>query len=568
MEAQLARDLALVLIAAFLGGGASALFRLPLLTGYITAGVALALLSPILGAGSQVLNLAQLGVILLLFTLGIELSFTRLTRVFQIAFFGGVIQILSTILVGLVILPAFGIGGTAALVLAFGFSLSSTAVVVKLLQERGEQDTLPGEILVGWLIVQDLAVVPMVILLPILEGSARPFLDIPVALARSALLLAVAFTAGRYLVPGFMRIVLKTQSREFFLLSIVTFVFAVAGIASALGISPALGAFLAGLVVAETSQNHAVFAEIRPLREIFMILFFVSLGALIEPQVVLSSWQVIILLTLVFLAVKFFLSFFIVFLFGYHAKTAFWTGTGLANVGEFSFLVAALAGALGLLSRQEMGIAISVTLLTLLVTPVLFAWRGAFWELTKPLFELSFFLRFQANNHRKFIPEGMLLEGHVVLCGFGRVGSWLGRACQLAHIPFVVIEYNYDVVGELFTRAIPYIIGDPADREILEAANLKRARLLVIAIPDRHTQELVIAHAHTINPRLSIISRAHQETDRLRLKTLGVSEVIQPEFEAALSIIHRVFQSFGMSREEVAKRLKTIKAEHSRSGNS
>ena len=564
MEVHLARDLALVLLAAFLGGGASAFFRLPLLTGYIAAGVVLAIVSPLLNAGSEILNLAQLGVVLLLFTLGIELSFSRLTKVFRIAFFGGLIQILSTILIGLLLLPAFGINGTASLVLAFGFSLSSTAIVVKILQEKGELDTLAGEILIGWLLVQDLAVIPMVILLPILAGIGHSFIDFPLAIAKSVVLLAIAFAAGRFFVPSFMRLVLATKSREFFLLSIVTFVFAVAGLSSLLGISPALGAFLGGLVIAETSQNHAVFAEIRPLREVFMILFFVSLGALVQPEILISSWQIILILTAVFLIVKFLLSFFIVFLFGYHAKTAFWASLGLANIGEFSFLVAVLAGNLGVLNEQELGIAIYVTLLTLLITPLLFSWRYLLWSKSRTFFELPFFSRAQGNFQTKFIPNASILENHVVLCGYGRVGSWLGRACQLAHIPFVVIEYNYDVISELFVKSIPYILGDPADREILEQANLKKARLLVIAIPDNHTQELVVAHAHTLASKLPIISRAHQDEDRKRLVTLGVNEVVQPEFEAALSIIHRVFQSFGMSREEVSKRLKTIKSEHSK----
>lgn len=565
MEAHLARDLALVLLAAFLGGGASALFRLPLLTGYIVAGVILAIISPLLNAGSEVLSLAQLGVILLLFTLGVELSFTKLTKVFRIALFGGLIQVLSTILIGLLLLPAFGINGTASLVLAFGFSLSSTAIVVKLLQEKGELDTLAGEILIGWLLVQDLAVVPMVVLLPILAGGNHSFIEFPMAIIRSGAILGVAFTTGRFLVPSFMKMVLAMKSREFFLLSIVTFVFAVAGLSSILGISPALGAFLAGLVIAETSQNHAVFAEIRPLREIFMILFFVSLGALVKPEILLSSWQIILSLTFVFLLVKFLLSFFIIFLFGYHAKTAFWTATGLANIGEFSFLVAALAGTMGILTERELGIAIYVTLLTLLITPILFSSRYILWAKSRTFFELPFFARAQGNSHSKFVPDVSMLDNHVVICGYGRVGSWLGRACQLANIPFVVIEYNYDVIEELFAKNIPYILGDPADREILEAANLKKARLLVVAIADIHTQELVIAHAHTIHAKLPIVSRAHQDTDRKRLQTLGVTDVIQPEFEAALSIIHRIFQDFGMSREEVSKRLKTIKSEHTRS---
>lgn len=564
VEGGLARDLAFVLTAALLGGAASAIFRLPLLTGYIISGVIFAAIARVLHAGTEILTLAQLGIILLLFTLGIELSLKKIARVFQVAVLGGIIQILSTTILGILILPFFGITGMAAFVLAFSFSLSSTAVVIKLLFERSEIDTVPGEILSGWLLVQDLAVVPVVVLLPLLGGNLTSFWELPTALGKALSLLILAVVLGRIAVPRFLRFVASFNSREFLLLATASLIFATAALASLFGVSPALGAFVAGLVVAETSQNHAVFAEIRPLREIFMILFFVSLGALIDPSLFLSSLGTIFSLAVVFIFIKFLLSFSLVLFFGYHVKTAFWVGTGLANIGEFSFVLAATAAALGILDEKTVSLSISVTLVTLLLTPLIFAARGVWWQKAKVTPLITRFPRFAAwfDHHQ---PQTTIeLSNHVILCGFGRMGAWLGRACQLASIPFVVIEYNHATVAGLRARAIPVIYGDPADQGVLESARVKDAKLLILAIPDRLTQELVIANAQTKNPRLTIISRAHHDEDRVYLVALGVKAVFQPEFEAALSIIHRILQDYGMSREEVAKRIKTVKSEHTR----
>ena len=222
------------------------------------------------------------------------------------------------------------------------------------------------------------------------------------------------------------------------------------------------------------------------------------------------------------------------------------------------------------MNEREIGIAVSVALVTLFATPLLFAARHVFWERTKPILLLPVLSSVSGVDRRAHPPAGRAQEisDHVVLCGFGRLGSWLGRACQLAQIPFVVVEYNHEILKELSARGIPFVYGDPADMEVLEAAEVDKARLLVIAIPDRHTQELVIEHAKQLSSKVQIISRVQRDEERTRLMSLGISEVIQPEFEAALSVAHRIFQAFGLNREEVAANLKTIKAEHTKLANS
>lgn len=563
MEVELALDLSLVLVAALLGGGASILLRLPLLTGYIIAGIVFAAVAPLFRVGTQVLSLAQLGIILLLFTLGIELTLARIGRVFQVAVLGGLVQILGTTFLGIFILAFLGITGSAAFILAFAFSLSSTAVVVKLLLEKAEIDTLPGEILSGWLLVQDLAVVPVVVLLPLLAAGAG-IEELPLSLGKSVVILLGVVILGRVLVPRFLQWVASFNSREFLLLSTAALVFATAGFVSLFGLSPAIGAFVAGLIVSETSQNHAVFAEIRPLREIFMVVFFVSLGALITPSYLFSSFGLILSLALIFILLKFFITFFLVLLFGYHARTAFWVAVGLANIGEFSFLLVFTAAALGIIDEGTSSLAISVTATTLILTPIIFKFRTEAWRLARVFLErspLAFLVgRDRYNNTTPDAP----LSDHVIICGFGRMGSWLGRACQLANIPFVVVEYNHKTVVELKDQGIPVVYGDPSDEGVLENVQVENAKLLIIAIPDRLTQELVINSAHDKNPKIEIISRAHHDEDRSALQRLGKVQVIQPEFEAALSTIHRVLQSYGMSRDEVGKRIKTIKSEHTK----
>lgn len=564
-QAAIVRDLGLVLAASLVGAVASLFLRFPPIVGYIIAGVILGGVLGLVQAGGTVFLLAQIGIILLLFSLGIELSFGKLSRVLAVSVFGGTIQILGVILLGLIILPSLGFSYFASLVLAFGFSLSSTAVVVKILSDRGELDSLPGEIMAAWLIVQDLAVVPMVVILPALSGvsGGEGILILGQATLKSIFVVAATVGLGHFIVPRFMDWVANFNLREILLLATVSLVLGVAYGFSLLGISPPVGAFLAGLVIAPTFQSHAVFAEIRPLREIFVILFFVSLGALVDPAAIFQFGIALVGATVAIMLIKFILVFFLVLFFGYHGRTAFYSGVGLSQIGEFSFVLAVLGGELGILQANEVSFAIAVTLLSLILTPILFPLITPSWRRIRVfLSSFPYLERLIVGWDKSERDSGFDLDAHVVVCGFGRVGSWLGRALELSGIPFIVVESNSLVVKDLKQRGIPVIYGDPAESEVLDKALLGQARLLIVAIPDRWTQEEVIASAQTLNPKIKIISRAHREEDRLRLSTLGVDSVIQPEFEAALSIIHRILQGYGLDKEEVATRIRRIKAEH------
>lgn len=556
-----------LLLSAGVGGFLARKIKLPLILGYILAGVTVGSLVVSAVSGQElVASLAEIGVAFLLFSLGIEFSFARLAKVKEVAVWGGVIQILGVIFLGTLIFPRLGFDFYSSLFLSSCFALSSTAIVAKILAERGELDSLPGEIMIGWLLVQDLAVLPLLLILPqvaVLDSIA--WWKIILTVFKAAGLLILVLFLGRMAVPKLLDRIAAVHSREIFLLSVVTLCLAAAFGTAAIGLSFALGAFLAGLIVAESSQNHAVFSEIRPLRDIFAIIFFVSLGMMLSPGFLLAHFGSIFLISLIIIGIKLILVTFLVLYLGYHTKTAFFVGIGLVQVGEFSFILARV-GILGnLISSELYSLILSVALFTIVLTPFFFSLAPRLYARTKKTSQLRFprvythiFTRF---DHRQVIEE-IPLENHVVVCGFGRVGSWLGRALELAEIPFVVVDYNFQVVSDLKKRGVPVVYGDPADIDVLTVARIKQAKIVVVALPDSHTQEMVIANAQTLNPKINILCRTHQDEDLPRLRALGVKTIIQPEFEASLSFVHRILQLFDLSKEEVAGKIKRIKIEH------
>jgi len=566
-ELGLAYSLLLVLSSAFFGGFLAKKARLPLILGYVFAGIVFGIFVAAGIKGKEDLaTLSEIGVALLLFSLGIEFSFSRLSRVREIAFWGGVIQILSCILLGILIFPRLGFDFYSSLFLASSFSLSSTAVVTKILSERGELDSLSGEIMIGWLLIQDLAVLPMLLILPkiaILE--TLPLWQIPLILIKVFFSLFLVFFAGRLLVPRLLNLISLTNSREILLIGVVSLCLLAAFGTYALGLSFALGAFLAGLIISESSQNHAVFQEIRPLRDLFAIVFFVGLGMMVNLPFLFSHLDKILLLSLIVILVKFLVIFPLVLYLGYHPKTAFLTAMGLLQVGEFSFLLSRVGVSHDLISFDVYSYILAVALLTITLTPFFINFSPRIYFFLKKIcmnrFPKIYSLLFRGFDYKEEKEELPFCD-HVVICGFGRVGSWLGRACQMAKIPFVVVDFNQKVISELKKKGIPVVYGDPADLEVLDFAQVDKAKIVVVAIPDRHTQTLVIGNAQTLNPKIKIICRSHFEEDQAKLKALGVEMVIMPEFEASLSIIHRILQDFGMDKEEVSGKIKRLRLEH------
>lgn len=564
--------LLILLFVAFIGGTLLKLAKQPPVVGYLLGGLAVGILIGGSIAHETIEFLSELGVVLLLFTLGLEFSLQRVKRVARIAIVGGLVQICLTILVstGLFIFLKFGV--YPSIFMAAAFSLSSTAVVVKILTDRGEIDSLPGEILVAWLIIQDLAVLPMILILPAIGQSFQAggfstanFLQLLQSIFYAVGVLGITLVAGKKIIPSLISHVALLNNRE--LLLVAVFGIAVGGalFTQILGLSAALGAFLAGLLIAETSEQHAVFSEIRPLRDLFALLFFTTLGLVLPAGFVFSNFGTILLLTLVVISVKFVLVVVLTLYLGYHAKTSFVVGVGLIEVGEFAFILARVGLAQNVIDAQIYGLILSVALLSILIMPPLFLIAPQLYvnirDISKRRFRpvyTKFFLRLE---HQQ-IQEELPFTDHVVLCGYGRVGKYVGRALTMVKVPFVVVEYNQHKAKALRADGITVVYGDPADIDILDFAQVDKAKAVIIAIPDLHTEQQVVTNSLTLNKNVHIYCRTHHEENQRVLKALGVTTVIQPEFEAALSITDKILRSFGQKSDDIEGKMSRLKLEH------
>lgn len=561
----------LLIFAAAIGGGVIARqLRFPTIVGYIAMGVLVGNLSTGSIDHSFLELIAQTGITLLLFTLGVEFSFLRLQKVLHTIFVPAVIQIVLCLVVFFLLLLGLGQEFLPALFIAAAVSLSSTAVVVKVLSERGELETQPGEVATGWLVVQDLAVIPLMVLLPAVVAVATSpgssvltigllFLG---SIAKAALVVGLVLILAKKGIPVLLRAAAGLGSREIFLLTVIAIVFLSAISSVVVGLSAPLGAFIAGLVIAETSQNHAIFAEVRPLRDLFAVMFFVALGMGLPIVPMLGVLPIILAVSAAILFVKWFIVFGLSRFVGYHRKTAFIVALSLTQVSEFGFIIAKEGVGLGALSADTYLLLVAITFTTILVSsPLIGNAHGVYYYFYKTLGRLLpkiFAVRSDLVGTREELP----ISDHIVLCGYGRVGKYVGRALEMANIPFLVVDYNHTTVRDLRDRGIGVVYGDPADKDVLDYAQVDLARAIIIAIPDRHTQELVIGHAQTLNRRIKIICRTHHEEDQARLKSLGVTTIIQPEFEAAVTIVEKLLAEQGISAEEIAGKISRLKMEH------
>lgn len=544
----------LVTLAAVLGGLIAKVLKLPSLVGYILAGIIFGVILP--SSVKDISSLAEVGTILLLFSIGIELSFDSLSRYLKTAVVGALIQVVLVSFFGFIFLSLFGISLIPAIILSIGFSASSTAVMVKILSDKGEIDTIHGEILLGWLLVQDLLVIPVMIIMPILmDNTGNWYTSVGFSFIKALVVIFVTVVLGKLIIPFLIHKVTDANSRELLLLSSFALALGTAVITSFFGISPALGAFLAGVVISESQEHHAIFAETRPLRDLFMALFFVTLGFMANPAVIIANIILIITIAVLLIIIKIVVVFGLNVALGYRGKTAIAVSFGLAQVGEFAFVIFSTALGLKLISQSDISIGIGVTLITLIISPILYGSVMPFWR------KVKFINIFKSVERNNVLPD--TYQNHIVICGYGRVGKWVGRALADYNIPFVVVEYNQKIVQELKTQGISVIYGDPTEPEVLEAVSIRGARAIVIAIPDRIAQETLIAYVQTVAPNVKIISRAHLDSDWDKLKILRVNKIVQPEFEASIEIVRSILRGIGKSKDEISGSVKSLRVSHS-----
>lgn len=548
-ELRLFLDLALAVLAAFVGGVIAQRLGQPVILGYLLAGVAIGPFTPgpTAEAGS-VAVLAEIGVAFLMFSLGAEFSFGELRRLGRVATLGGAFQIACTMAVGPFLAPLLGLTFVQGVFLGALLALSSTVVALKVLMSRGEMQALHGRVALGILIAQDLAVVPMVVILPALaSGSEGLAAELALAAMKAGGVLLGAYLLGARLVPWALGLGAVTRTRELFLLGVVGLALGTALVTQFAGLSLAFGAFLAGLVVAESEYRTQVVAEALPFRDLFASLFFVSVGMLIDPPALASQAGLVALLSSVAVVAKVGLVAIVVVLLGMPARVALLAGLSLAQVGEFSFVLARIGVDSGAIPPQIFDLTLATALVTIVLTPSLLRAAPMLFRLIERIPGAGSLMREVPEADEG--AEG--LSGHAVICGFGRVGRELADALEARGLRYLVVEYNPLLVRALRARGVPVLYGDASNPAVLEHAHLERARLLAVLMPDRPAAEMATRQARRLSPRLDIVARAGVADDIALLRAAGASDVVQPEFEAGVEVIRHALRRYGIGGQEL-----------------
>jgi CPA2 family monovalent cation:H+ antiporter-2 len=530
-----------------LGGMVARRLGLPVLVGYVVAGIIVSPNSPgVVADTTQVTLLANVGVAFLMFALGVEFSIGHLMAVRRIALVAAGVQYPLTFALGAACGLLFGWGVRASVLLGAAFVISSSIVMIKLLSGHGETTSWHARIAFGLSVVQDVSLVPLLALLPLLAGSDEPILP---RLVRSVLTAVVALVlvlgVGLRVMPPVLYRVARTGSRELFLITIVAVALGTAYASHMAHLSFALGAFLAGLVISESEFATEALAEIIPLRDLFSTLFFVSLGMLLKPALLLEHPVEIVALVVALVVGKILIVSLAFLLAGVEDRPAILAGLYLAQIGEFSFVVAGIGLADGIIGPDHYGIILTVALISILAAPFL---PG----LLPTLLPLARRIRFVRDLDREaeIVDEPIALRRHVVICGYGRVGRALGDALARKGFSFVVIDLNPTLVRSLRERGVPAIYGDSSAESVLQRARVEAARSIAVTIPDLFAARGTTRMARRLSPDVDIVTRANFHDDVSALMDVGANETVQPEFEAGQEFVRYVLRRQGVSTRE------------------
>ncbi|MDR3088298.1 MAG: cation:proton antiporter [Desulfobulbaceae bacterium] len=551
----IAADIAVIVVAALLGGLIAQRFKQPLILGYILAGI---VVGPHTGGITiheihDIELLAEIGVALLLFALGLEFSFHSLKPVRGVALIGTPIQMTLTIFFGYGVGRWLGYDAIASLWIGSLISLSSTMVLLKTLMARGLMGTLSSRVMIGMLIVQDLAVIPLMIILPQLSNPQAGLPLIAWAALKALAFLALMVVVGVRVIPGLLVYISRWNSRELFLLAVTSIGLGVGYITYLFGLSFAFGAFVAGMVLSESDYSHQALSDIIPLRDIFGLLFFVTVGMLLDPVFLWRHLGQILLLVAVILVGKGLIFAVVARCFGYRNVIPLAVGLGLSQVGEFSFVLAGVGLSSGSISSDLYSLILNTTIFTMLITPPLSS-------LTAPLYALrkKWFHHEPLNTIN--IPDTGLRD-HVVIAGGGQTGSYVAQVLIGRGVPAVVIELNNQQMGEVRKAKIPLVFGDAGKPLVLEAADIERARLLIITIPAIIVVKEIAEQALRLNPHLHIVARSGGLEQMRMLRDLGVRDVVQPEFEAGLEITRQSLLALGVDNDEISREADRVREE-------
>jgi len=505
---------------------------------------------------STIETLGEIGIILLLFTIGLEFSFEKLLKSWRIVIIGGLAQLCTTIVAIAAATYLIGVPPKAAIVFGFIISLSSTAIVMKILQERREVDTLQGRTLFGILLFQDLAIIPMILITPVFMGTGGLDLgSLPIEIAKVALILIIIVILARWVIPGLLYRVASQRNRELFFITVAGICVIVAWLTNQAGLSFTLGAFLAGLIIGESDYNIDALSHIIPFRDLFAAVFFLSIGMLLDTKSIFSSNETILLIiwiVILIIGIKILTGMFAVAVLGLPARISIIAGFALCQVGEFSFVLAQTGLDANFIPDSIYQLFLASAIITMALTPFM---MGAAPRVVELYYKYAprQILRDRAAGREPEVPAKPLTD-HIIIAGYGITGKSVARAAEITGIPYMVIELNPDIIRrEKSARRPFFLFGDATQEALLEHAGIAFARALVVVVSDPEATPRIVHTARRMNPAIYIIARTQHIRNAQYLLNLGADEVVSEEFEAAKEIFSRALKKYRLPDTEIAK---------------
>jgi CPA2 family monovalent cation:H+ antiporter-2 len=542
-------------------------FEIPPVLGFLVTGV---LIGPhglgIMDSGQNMEINAELGVIFLLFTIGVDLSLRDLWNMKKAVLAGGALQILFTTALSLAVCTKLGFSSAASVFIGLLISLSSTAIVLKVLQDRNEVYTPHGKTSLAILIFQDLAIVPLILITPILAGSSVSFEGaLPNIFFKGSLIILTFILSAKFIVPSIFYHVGKTGSKQLFFVSVVFICLSAAVFTYSIGLSLALGAFLAGIVISGSQYSQQAIGNIMPLKDMFMSFFFVSVGMLLDLSYLLDHLTIIILATISLIIIKLIAGTLVTLLLGCPLRTTILTGFALSQVGEFSFVLSRLGLEYSLLSEETYQTFLAVSILTMGVTPFLInaSYRPADF-IVKKISDTTYGMKlingiYSAPLYNEEITEPQIKD-HLIIVGFGFSGKTISKAAKSAGIPYLIIETNPETVQQEKAKGEKIQYGDATFGAVLEHAGIKNARVLVIGISDVAATGKIVEAAKELNPSICVIVKVHDLQEMKRLNALGADEIIPEEYETSVEIFVRLLEKYLVPRENIEKMVNDLRA--------
>lgn len=557
-ELTLLRDLVILVAVAIPVVAVAQRLRVPTVVGFLLTGVAIGPHSlGFIADAASVSGLAELGIILLLFTIGLELSVSRIIRLGRLVLQGGAVQVAATIATTAGVALIVAVTPHQAVFYGALVALSSTAIVLKIYTDRGELDSPHGRVALAILLFQDICVVPLMLLVPVLAGAGEGIGASARHMGISLAVVATLIVVGRAAVPWVLQKVVLLRNREIFTLSIVFFALGAAYVTASTGLSLALGAFIAGLVIAESEYGVQALSDVLPFRDTFTGIFFISVGMLLDLGFVLEHAGLVLTITVGVFLGKAIIAGGAVRLLKRSWQVSVLTGLGLAQVGEFSFILAMVGAPLGLLDADGYQLFLAMSVITMLATPFVISAAGPIAE---------WFCRVTGQPALEILPHeerGIAqLHDHVIIVGYGLNGRNLARALRVAGISYVILEGNGQTVRRARSEREPIYFGDGSRRDVLERVGIERARAVVFAISSPAEERRGVAIARQLSPDVRIVVRTRYVAAMEELQELGANEVIPEEFETSLEIFSRVLRLYGVPSNVIEREVQTVRDEH------